>query len=65
MTHRYPPHDDATVAGDTVHETRKVESGCDLFDNNVVNLLMASIMSVGGMLVAAWIWDVPFQSILN
>ncbi|KAE8375588.1 integral membrane protein DUF92-domain-containing protein [Aspergillus bertholletiae] len=41
-----------------VHESRKVESGMDLLDNNTVNVLMAFIMSVGAMGVAGWVWGV-------
>ncbi|GIC85686.1 DUF92 domain-containing protein [Aspergillus udagawae] len=39
------------------HESRRVESGWDVLDNNAVNVLMAFMMSVGGMLVACWAWD--------
>lgn len=45
--------------------TRVAETGWDLLDNNDVNFLMAFTMSVGGMLVAAWYWDVPIASILE
>ncbi|RAL14981.1 DUF92 domain-containing protein [Aspergillus homomorphus CBS 101889] len=38
------------------HESRRVESGRDILDNNAVNVLMALIMSVGAMGVAAWAW---------
>lgn len=41
--------------------TRKIESGRDILDNNAVNLLMAAIMSVGAMLVASFLWDVPLS----
>ncbi|KAI1751682.1 integral membrane protein DUF92 [Xylaria castorea] len=44
--------------------TRVAETGWDLLDNNDVNFLMAFTMSVGGMVVASWYWDVPFSSIL-
>ncbi|EAW14422.1 DUF92 domain-containing protein [Aspergillus clavatus NRRL 1] len=40
------------------HESRRVESGWDILDNNAVNLLMAALMSVGGMGVACWAWEV-------
>ncbi|PIG86299.1 DUF92 domain protein [Aspergillus arachidicola] len=43
---------------ETVHESRKIESGRDLLDNNAVNVLMAFIMSVGAMGVAGWLWGV-------
>ncbi|KAI1274623.1 integral membrane protein DUF92 [Xylaria sp. FL0933] len=44
---------------------RVAETGWDLLDNNDVNFLMAFIMSVGGMVVAAWYWDIPISSILE
>jgi hypothetical protein len=47
---------------DPEHESRKVESGWDLFDNNDVNVLMAAIMSVGGMAVASYVWGVPLSA---
>lgn len=43
---------------ETVHESRKIESGRDLLDNNAVNVLMAFVMSVGAMGVAGWVWGV-------
>ncbi|KAG6003834.1 hypothetical protein E4U43_000843 [Claviceps pusilla] len=45
--------------------SRVVENGWDLLDNNDVNFLMASIMSVGAMGVAAWYWGVPLESVLK
>lgn len=45
--------------------SRVVESGWDLLDNNDVNFLMAVMMSVGGMAVASWFWDVPIQSVMG
>ena len=39
--------------------SRKVESGRDLLDNNAVNVLMAAIMSLGGMIVVGLYWDLP------
>ena len=45
-------------AGDEAHhESRRVESGRDIVDNNAVNVLMALIMSVGAMGVASYAWD--------
>ncbi|KAL8832294.1 MAG: hypothetical protein Q9191_000348 [Dirinaria sp. TL-2023a] len=44
--------------------SRRIESGLQLLDNNAVNFLMASLMSLGGMMVASYAWDVPLQSIL-
>lgn len=52
------------VVHDTEHESRRIESGIDLLDNNAVNFLMAAIMSVGGMAVASYAWGVPLRSIL-
>ncbi|KAF5659540.1 transmembrane protein [Fusarium circinatum] len=45
--------------------SRAVENGWDLLDNNDVNFLMAVTMSVGGMAVASWYWDVPIQSVMG
>ncbi|KAL2793818.1 integral membrane protein DUF92-domain-containing protein [Aspergillus keveii] len=39
------------------HESRRVESGWDILDNNGVNVLMAFLMSVGAMGVAGYVWD--------
>ncbi|KAI0100162.1 integral membrane protein DUF92 [Nemania sp. FL0031] len=43
--------------------TRVAETGWDLLDNNDVNFLMAFSMSVGGMLAAAWYWNMSMASI--
>lgn len=45
--------------------SRRIESGIGLLDNNAVNLLMAFLMSVGGMLIAAYVWHVPLRSVLS
>ncbi|KAI1135549.1 integral membrane protein DUF92-domain-containing protein [Hypoxylon sp. FL0543] len=45
--------------------TRVAESGWDILDNNDVNFLMAFTMSVGAMILAAWYWDLPLDSILR
>ena len=50
---------------DGQHESRKVEVGRDLLDNNAVNVLMAAMMSGGAMLVAAWLWEVPLSDVLR
>lgn len=42
--------------------SRHVESGLGILDNNAVNLLMAALMSVGGMLLASWMWHIPLSS---
>jgi hypothetical protein len=46
-------------------ESRRIEAGYDLLDNNAVNLLMAAIMSVSGMAVASYVWGVPLNDILS
>jgi uncharacterized membrane protein len=43
-------------------DSRRVESGRAVLDNNEVNFLMALTMSLGGMALAAWYWGVPFES---
>jgi len=53
------------AAGDESHESRRIDTGRDILDNNAVNLLMALIVSVGAMLAACGIWDLPFSSILS
>ncbi|KAF4449263.1 hypothetical protein F53441_7425 [Fusarium austroafricanum] len=45
--------------------SRAIENGWDLLDNNDVNFLMAVAMSVGGMAVGSWYWDVPIQSVMG
>lgn len=40
------------------HESRRVETGRDLLDNNMVNVSMAALMSLGGMAGSAWLWNV-------
>ncbi|KAL2039981.1 hypothetical protein N7G274_007384 [Stereocaulon virgatum] len=42
--------------------SRHIESGLGILDNNAVNLLMAFLMSVGGMLVASYVWHIPLRS---
>lgn len=46
------------------HESRRVEVGRDILDNNAVNLIMALLISVGAMLAACNVWDLPISSIL-
>lgn len=50
---------------DVQQPSRVIESGWDLLDNNDVNFLMASVMSVGAMGVASWYWGVPLESVLK
>ncbi|KAI1615150.1 pyruvate formate lyase activating enzyme [Exophiala viscosa] len=47
---RQPQHG-AEDAGSKGHETRVINSGKDVLDNNQINLLMASIMTICGMVV--------------
>ena len=46
-------------------DSRRILSGADLLDNNQINLLMAAIMSVGGMVVASKVYNVPLSSIYS
>lgn len=56
---------EATIVADGHHESRRVEVGRDLLDNNAVNILMAASISFGSMLVACHIWEVPYSSMLG
>lgn len=56
---------DGTAVADGQHESRRVEVGSDLLDNNAVNILMAALISAGSMVVACIIWDVPFSSMIG
>lgn len=47
----------------TREESRKVLVGLDWLDNNQVNFLMATTMSVGGIGVASWYWTIPISSL--
>lgn len=53
-----------TEVADGQHESRRVEVGKDVLDNNAVNLLMAGMVSLGSMVVACWVWEVPVSSIV-
>ncbi len=56
---------DDLIAKDT-KPSRIIESGSlGLLDNNEVNFLMASGMSIGAMAIASWFWDVPLSSIFD
>ncbi|KAI8941333.1 hypothetical protein NX059_002560 [Plenodomus lindquistii] len=50
---------------DPQHESRRVEVGSDVLDNNAVNILMAGLVSVGSMMVACVVWDLPFSSMVG
>lgn len=54
----------SSVVADGNHESRRVEVGNDVLDNNGVNFLMAASVSVGSMIAAALIWNLPLSSIL-
>lgn len=56
---------DATATTDGHHESRRVEVGADLLDNNVVNILMAATISFGSMLVACYAWNLPYSSVIG
>lgn len=56
---------DATAVAYGNHESRRVEVGSDLLDNNAVNILMAATISFGSMLVACYIWDLPYSSVVG
>ncbi|KAK2736395.1 hypothetical protein FQN57_000772 [Myotisia sp. PD_48] len=48
-----------------LHESRKVETGHDILDNNAVNLLMATTMGISAVLCASFLWEIPIQDILT
>lgn len=50
---------------DGQHESRRVEVGSDMLDNNAVNILMAALASVGAMIGACLAWDLPFSSMVG
>lgn len=53
------------AVSDGQHESRKVEVGSDILDNNAVNILMAALVSLGAMLAACVVWDLPYSSIIG
>jgi uncharacterized membrane protein len=52
------------AVADSQHESRRIEVGSDLLDNNAVNILMAALVSLGAMVVTCVVWDLPFSSIV-
>lgn len=56
---------DTTAVADGNHESRRVEVGSDLLDNNAVNILMAATISLGSMLVACYMWGLPYSSVIG
>jgi uncharacterized membrane protein len=52
------------AVADGQHESRRVEVGSDVLDNNAVNILMAGLVSVGTMVAACVVWDLPFSSMI-
>jgi uncharacterized membrane protein len=57
--------DSSSASYPSDHESRRIESGYDLLDNNAVNFFMAVIASVTGMAVASYVWGVPLRDILS
>lgn len=53
----------ASVQEEKHHSSRRLEVGRDWLDNNAVNLLMAASVSVGAMMVACALWDVPVRAV--
>jgi uncharacterized membrane protein len=49
----------------TQAESRIINSGRDILDNNQINLLMAGIMSLCGMIGASWLWQIPLSEIVK
>ncbi|KAI4206754.1 MAG: hypothetical protein LQ346_000943 [Caloplaca aetnensis] len=47
------------------NSSRRVESGLGFLDNNAVNILMALTMSVGGMVLAGYLWELPLRTIFQ
>ena len=45
--------------------SRSVLNGMDVLDNNQVNLLMAVIMTIGGMMVTSRVWNIPLSSVYS
>lgn len=54
-----PLESEAAANEDRTPESRKIDSGHDILDNNDINILMAALMSLGGMAAASYLWDVP------
>jgi hypothetical protein len=52
------------VVADGHHESRRIEVGSDILDNNAVNILMAGIVSVGAMVIACMVWGLPLSSLV-
>jgi uncharacterized membrane protein len=53
------------AVADGHHESRRIEVGSDLLDNNAVNILMAALVSVGSMVVYCLVWDIALSSIIR
>jgi uncharacterized membrane protein len=52
------------AVADRQHESRRIEVGSDILDNNAVNILMAALVSGGAMIAACAVWDIPLSSIV-
>lgn len=49
----------------TDEPSRRIESGLGLLDNNAVNVLMAFLMSMGGMVISSYVWHIPLRSVFS
>ncbi|EEP75504.1 conserved hypothetical protein [Uncinocarpus reesii 1704] len=49
---------------DVEHESRRIQAGHDVLDNNAINVLMAAIMSIGAITVSSYLWDAPLAGII-
>ena len=49
---------------DLAHESRHIDTGRDILNNNGVNVLMASLMSFSGIGMASWLWGVSLFDLI-
>ena len=57
---------EASAGGEgETQESRRLEVGWDLLDNNGVNFAMAFAMSLAAMLGACWIWGIPVGAVIH
>ena len=54
-----------TEVADGQHESRRIEVGSDMLDNNAVNILMAALVSIGAMVATCVVWNLPLSSIVG
>ena len=45
--------------------SRKVENGWDILSNNGVNFAMAASISMGAIVGACWVWELPVFTIIQ